>query len=476
MSRIRRVAVVLCAIALLLPGSVLAVTREIADERDSPLTFRRSVINQLTHDLFWDPYDELGRRPFNLPFVNIDRHGNLSPWPDQEGDHRHYVNALVGNNGNTNVQQGSDVFSGAYIRQPGSAFNWGISASLFADDNENTGTNPVDSIRVTNSLTGYDLRFAAAYVLNESFTIGGGIDLSGRDDEETASSFELGIGGFNGTDEVTRSGFGFDVGVRHFLDERSSWQAQLIYGNGSTEQNEFAESLDDTGAIVARTDILNYDITDTTIVLGGAYNRRFQALRGEWQAGLTLGQIESSLDNSDLAFDEGGPLVTLLGQDAVTETSIVASFGSINLAGPSTQVFTGAELTLSTLDGSTEIGDGVNTSSESIDDTLTALGLKLGIRQPLGTDKLRLIASTRADFLDREMKDVFDASTSTDGSTRTTTEYAIGVEGVFLNMTFDLAWRFGEEVALSPAPGESTGLSRRVIEFDRLIAAAIFAW
>ena len=114
--------VALAATAALSPGAVFGTTREIAEQQQLPLTVRRSVLNQLTHDAFWDPYDELERRPFNLLYTNNARQGYLSPWPGQQGEHDNYLDALIGNNGANNVRDDSDALSGAYIRRPGTAW------------------------------------------------------------------------------------------------------------------------------------------------------------------------------------------------------------------------------------------------------------------------------------------------------------------------------------------------------------------
>lgn len=477
MKRTRITTATLVVTALLLPGAVFATTREISELQQVPLTFRQSVVNQLSRDQFWDPYDELQRRAFNLPFVNMDRYGNLSPWPGQEGEQINYLNAFIGNNGNTNLQNGADTITGAYIRKPGGSFNWGVSASYLSNELDNGSVVANSTFSDSDGLTGFDLRFAAAYRLSGSLSLGGGIELANRDDTETDSSFDQGVGGFFGSNSLQQDGVTIDFGARGFMgpEAQSSWQAQVAIGFGTTDLLDFSETLDGNGSVTDRFVLTNYEIGDTLIRLSGAYNRLYSSGKGEMQAQLAYGISQHSLDNSDLSFANIGgvvtPTITLVGDDPVSDNTLLLSFSSVNYAGPTTEVFSGARLSWSNLEGSTTIDSLGTIVNERIDDQLIRLGLSLGLRQPLGTERLRLIASAHSDFVDLEESTIFDTASTTTSGTQTTSQYGVGVEGVFSNITFDLAWLFGEEVSFS-----DSNLSRQIIEFDRLVVSAMFAW
>jgi hypothetical protein len=87
---------------------------------------------------------------------------------------------------------------------------------------------------------------------------------------------------------------------------------------------------------------------------------------------------------------------------------------------------------------------------EEVDDSGLGLGVVLGLRQPLFRDKLRVIVSGRGDLARQETATLFDTSTEQDETTLSSAQYAIGLEGVLANVTLDLAWVFGEEIALTP--------------------------
>ena len=102
--------------------------------------------------------------------------------------------------------------------------------------------------------------------------------------------------------------------------------------------------------------------------------------------------------------------------------------------------------------------------------------MQVGLRQPLFRDKIRIIVSGRADLVDQTTNTIFDTGADGGSSSHTTTQYAIGLEGVLANVTFDLAWLQSEEAPVVPVNLGLPGGSRRSIELDRLIFSAAVAW
>ena len=144
MKRGKSTIALVAAAAMLLPGVSLALTRELADLRPASLTFDRSVLNQVSFDIYRDPFDELQTRPYNLLFSNIGRHANLSPWPDQEGNYARYLNALIGNNGRSNIDNDADAIQGSFGMRQTDTIAWGVSAAFLGgnlgDDSSNVTT------------------------------------------------------------------------------------------------------------------------------------------------------------------------------------------------------------------------------------------------------------------------------------------------------------------------------------------------
>ena len=129
------------ALVALWPGSIFALTRDIAGLQPAALTLR-SVLNQLTYDMYRDPLDELQTRPYNLLFQNIGRHSSLTPWPGQEGTYTRYFNALIGNNGPANVDNDADALQGSLIRRETDALAWAISGAYLTGQAGSTDSNP----------------------------------------------------------------------------------------------------------------------------------------------------------------------------------------------------------------------------------------------------------------------------------------------------------------------------------------------
>ena len=104
------------------------------------------------------------------------------------------------------------------------------------------------------------------------------------------------------------------------------------------------------------------------------------------------------------------------------------------------------------------------------------MNMTLGLRQPFFRDKMRFVVSGRADLLSGEENTLFGASAVADDFSRTNAAYAIGLEGVLANVTFDFAWLSGAEEPVVPVDlGLPTG-SRRSIQLDRLVFSAAVAW
>lgn len=472
-------AAVATAAAIWAFGEAGAVTREIAGFSPARLTFGRSVLNQLTYETYRNPFDELQDRPHNLLFANIGRHANLSPWPGQEGDYARYVDALIGNNGAANVDNDADAIQGSMIRRETGAIAWGLSAAVLAGRNGSDDVSGAATFEDDDDLLGIDLRGGVAWRMSEARVLGGGVRLVQVSREVRERSFEPGTGGFNGVDEFDQFGLAFDAGLRTFLDRTSSWEIQAVAGFGSAGQDTWSETIDDLGVVTDRFVTQNYDLDDVSVGAYGGYNRLHADRPGEieFRGGLEWSQRE--LGNDDLSYAESGgvvtPSLTLTGQDAVTTTRLFGTAKTVFQAGE-TELFAGARLAWQAVGGTTAVDAAGTPVTEEVDDSRVELGVTLGVRQPLFRDKLRLIVSGRGDVARDETATIFDASEERDSATLSTAQYAIGLEGVLANVTFDLAWVFGEEIAVTPpALGVPSG-SRRTVELDRVVFSAAVAW
>jgi len=467
--------VLLAAAALVGSGRVAATTRDVADLSRTPLTLRQSVIGELTSGVLADPYDEFLRRPYDLSFVNIERHPNLSPWPGQEGEQGRYVDFLIGNNGSSNVRNGSDTLQGTYIAQSMDKLAWGVSAAFLADDVENSDTAVTTSFSDAEELTGLDARFAAGYRISDRIVLGGGLSAFDRGDRVQDDSFVQGVGGIFSLQERTEQGAELDFGFRLFSGETTSWDATLLVGVGSTELDDFSESLDAAGAVTGRIVVTDYDVADRFLELSGGYNRRYLEGRGEMQVRTGLRGSTHELDGTNLSYVDDGvtltPTLVLLGQDPVSETELFASAETLFLRGW-TQIFGATRLALSRTDGSTRADSAGTIVDEAIDDSRAALSLVMGLRQPLWNEKFRLLARARADWVDESVETDFTITSTGTDTTRTGTSFAIGIETVLHNMVFDLAWLFGGD----PGPGGASEPNRQTIDLDRLVISATFGW
>ncbi len=468
-------------IGVLLTGAVFwpvptqAVTREIVELQRIPLTPRMSVIHQLSGGLLSDPYDELLSRPFNLHFTNLERNANLSPWPGQQGEQVRYVDFLIGNNGNTNVRNGSDTLQGTYVSQRGDKFVWGISAAYLGDDIQNTdlaaGANFADS----ESLLGFDARFAAGYRVSNRMVLGGGLSAFKGTDTFDDASFTQGLGGSFSLQELDDTGFEADFGLRLFTSESKSWDTTLVVGSGSTQLDDYSDTLDATGAVISRFVINRYDIEDVYLQLSAGHNRRFLESGGEAQFRAGVRSSRHELANTDLSFTDAlgviTPNLTLISQSPVTDTEVFASAETLFVRGW-TQIFGGARFSMAQLDGSTQVDSVGVIVNESIDDSELRLTLVMGLRQPLWNERFRLVARAQADLSDTNQTTAFDNASSSTDLTQTTTQYAVGIETVLNNMAFDLAWLFGTD----SGSGGTTVANRQTIDLDRLVISATFGW
>jgi hypothetical protein len=474
-----RQSVIFGALLALVSGPAQALTREIAELEPARLTFDRSVLNQLSYGIYREPFDELQTRPFNLLFANIGRHPNLGPWQDQEGRYRRYVNALIGNNGAANVDNDADAVQGAVIRRESISTAWGASAAFLAGNDGSDDTSGASTFSDADDLSGFDLRGAAGIQLSERRVLGVGFRVQQATSEDLSSSFEPGVGGANLEETFDQLDLTLDVGLRQFTSVRTSWEVRAVGGVGSYEQDELSEDLDGTGSVTDRFVAANYEISELRLGVIASHNRlRVEGL-GETQYALSLERAERELDNADLSYsqDSGGvtPSVTLVAQDPIETTALNASARTVFQAGH-TEMFAGAEAGYTQVEGATTIDASGTPSSETIDDSTARLGLTLGLRQPLVNDKLRLIVSGRADFTSSETSTTFDIGSDGDDATNTTAQYAIGLEGVLANVTFDLAWLAGEEAPVVPVELGVPQGSRRVVEVDRLVVSAAVSW
>lgn len=462
-------------VALCLPVSLQAVTREIADLQAQPITIRQSVISQLSAGILSDPYDEFLRRPYNLMFANIERYPNLSPWPGQEGEQSRYVDFLIGNNGNSNVRAGADTLQGTYIGQGMERIAWGVSAAYLSNDRTTTNSSTDVLFTDGDQLTGFDLRFGIGIEITDSIVLGAGLGAFDRGDEIRDSSFEDGVGGFNSLQEDSSNGFEGDVGLRLFTGEYSSWEFRLAGGSGKTTIDDYSEFLDDAGSVTSRFVVKDYDVSDLYGELSAGYNHRFPEENGEWRARLGVRSSSHEIDNTDLRYSDDGAAVTpeliLLDQSPVSETEVFASADTLFLRGW-TQIFAGARVSVADVSGSSR-SDALGTVvDESVDDSRSQVGLIMGLRQPLWNERFRLIARARADWLNSSRKTTVAGNGTEIERTQTTTNFAIGIETVLNNMVFDLAWLFGAEPDFS-APD---GATRQLIALDRLVISATFGW
>ncbi|MDH3626377.1 MAG: hypothetical protein OEV00_01740 [Acidobacteriota bacterium] len=459
--------------------SVRAAAREIADLQPARLTFSQSILNDVSFGTYREPFDELQTRPYNMLFSNIGRYPSFSPWPGQEGNYTRYVNALIGNNGTANVDNGADSIQGSIVRRQTDTWSWGVSAAILAGNDGNENSSGASTFRDTDDLNGFDLRPAAAKQLGEKRVLGFGLRLTSANAEVTDSSFESGVGGFFGENQFKQSGILADVGLRTFLTPGSSWEIQLVAGTEGFDQTEIAETIDGLGVITDRTTITNYDVSDLKVGVFGGYNRQKDGALGEMEYRLGIERSQRELDNADLSFvDNSGvvtPVNTLLAQDTIGTTLISASAKSIFQAGE-TEMFASARLAFGMVDGSTQIDASGFIVNEAIDDSESHLALTLGLRQPFFRDKLRIIVAGRADLVDAERTTTFDTSANVDDFRRSSADYAVGIEGVLANVTFDIAWLVNEEAAVAPVSIGIPGGSRRSVEFDRIVFSAGVAW
>lgn len=477
----RRIAVFVGALTCgaLVARDAAATTRELAGIPQARLTFGQSVLNQLSYETYRDPFDELQTRPYNLLFNNIGRHPNLTPWQGQEGSHARFVNALIGNNGMANVDNDADAVQGSLVRRERATIAWGLSAAVLFGSDESEDSNGAATFRDTDDLRGIDLRGGAAFQLNERRVLGAGFRLIQAAREIGEHSFEPGVGGFEGSSDFDQLGISVDVGVRDFPTARSSWDVQGTLGYSSSGQLDASETLDDTGATTDRFVTADYDVSDLIVGVSGGYNRLRPETLGETEFRGGLEWSIRSLGNTNLSYSETGgvttPSLTLLGDDPVTTARIFFTAKTIYQAGE-TELFAGARAGYSMVGGSTRVDAAGTIVNEEIDDSSIELGVTLGLRQPLFTDKLRLIVSGRGDLARFETATTFDAADTRDTSTLSAAQYAIGLEGVLANVTFDLAWLVGEEAPVEPVPiGLSSG-SRRTVELNRLVFSAAVAW
>ena len=456
-----------------------AVTRELANVPTFNLTFGQSVLNQLTFDTYRTPYDDLQTRPYNLLFSGIARPSNIDTWPGQQGGYARYVDALIGNNGAANVDNNADAISGSMVRRESGTVAWGLSAAVLAgqiDSNSSAGTS---TFRDGNDLKALDLRGAVAIQLGTSSVLGAGLRAVLARHDNTDANFDPGTGGVNSAENFEQQGLTADVGYRRFINDKSSWELRGVLGYGNSTQDIHSDNVDVTGAVTDRFVSTNYDINDLSFAVDGSYNRlRAEGLgETEYRGGLSFSQRK--LGNTDLAYSETlgvrTPDLTLLSQDPVTTISGFGSARSIFQAGE-TEMFVGARLGYDKASGSSVIDAAGTTSSEKIDDSQLALGLTLGLRQPLLRDKLRIVVSGHGDILDAKTATTYDTGSASARSTLTAAQYAIGLESVFANVTLDLAWLAGEEAAVVPIPIGIPSGARRTVQLDKLVLSAAVSW
>lgn len=459
--------------------SAHAVTRELADTPTFVPTFGRSVLNELTFDTYRTPFDELQTRPYNLLFANIARMSNFGAWPGQQGSYARYVDGVIGNNGATGVENQADAINGTMIRRETGTFAWGLSAAVLAGTIKSDATSGGQTFDDNNDLKSADVRGGAAFQLNNSTVLGVGLRTVWARHDATSSNFAPGVGGFNGVDNFDQLDISADAGVRRFLTPTSSWEIDGVLGYGSSTKDVYSEDIDDTGAVTDRFTSTNYDINDLSFGVTGGYNRLRKEGLGETEYRGGLSWSQRKLGNSDLASSETGGVVTpdttLLGQNPITTLSGFGSARMIFQAGE-TEMFVGARLGYDKASGSSDVDAAGTPVREEIDDSQIALGLTLGVRQPLFKDKLRIIVSGHADLLDSQTKTTFDTGSQNDKATLTAAQFAIGLETVLANVTLDLAWLTGEAAPSNPIPIGIPEGSRRTIQLDKLVLSAAVSW
>lgn len=467
------------ALVLFAAGRAAALTRDIQAIPAFRLTFGQSVLNQLSYETYRDPYDELQSRPYNLLFANIGRHANLSPWPGQEGGYARYVDGLIGNNGTANVDNNADAIQGAMVRRETGSIAWGVSAAFLSGTIDSDATGATTAFSDGDALRGIDVRGGAAFRINETNLLGAGIRTILATQEATDDSFEQGTGGFSSVDRFNQIGLTADVGWRRFLSELSSWEVQGVLGYGTSKQDEFSDSLDAAGVVTDRFVATNWDLADLSFGVTGSYNRLAKDRPGETEYRGGLLYAQRGLSNSNLSYSETGgvvtPSLTLVSDSPVARKELFGSAKTIFQAGE-TEMFLGGRLSYAATDGSTRTDAAGTIVNEKISDSEIALGLVLGVRQPLYRDKLRIIVSGRGDVLDTQTKTTFDTGSQKDHSTLTVAQYAVGLEAVLSNVTLDLAWLAGEEASVVPVPVGIPSGSRRTVELDRLVFSAAVAW
>jgi hypothetical protein len=470
------IAGVLLALA---PGTGRATTRELAEFQHSRLIFDRSVLNQLTYGLYREPFDELQSRPYNLLFTNIGRHPNLSPWQGQEGSYTRYFNALIGNNGSANVGNDADAVSGTLIRREAVAWTWGGAAAFLTGSDGSDDGNATSTFSSADDLNGYELRGAASRQLSDRRVLGFGFRATQATSEVTDNSFEQGTGGYLGLREYDQMDLAFDAGLREFRSPLASWEVRVLAGLGSATQTDSSRDLDVDGNETGSFTDTNYEIDDVRLGIEGGYNRLKRDRIGETEFRGGIERSQRELANSDLSFSSSGgtmtPLVSLIGQDPITSTRLYASAKSIFQAGE-TEMFAGAELGYGMVEGATQVDASGTIVTESIEDTIAQLGLTVGLRQPVFRDRLRFIVSGRADVADEDRLTSFGTGSDGTSASNSTAQYAIGLEGALVNVTFDVAWLLGEEAPTTPVTLGVPAGSRRSVDLDRLVFSAAVSW
>jgi hypothetical protein len=433
----------------------------------------------MTYSMYREPFDELQTRSYNILYANIGRHPNLTPWPGQEGSYTRYVNALIGNNGATNIGGELDSIQGSLIRRETVRLGWGVSGAFLSGNSGSADSSPTATFSDVDDASGIDLRGAGSYLLGRSVVLGAGLRLINASSEVTDRSFEDGVGGFLGTETLDQQDIRVDVGVRHYFGSAQSWEAQLIYGTGTFEQQEASEILDDGGFMSDSLVISNYNVDDSYIGLFAGYNRLKTAALGETEFRVGFESSNRELSDPALSWSMSGgvvtPEVTLTDQDPLSTTRFSGSAKTVFQAGQ-TELFAGAEIAQSTLQGLTMTDAAGFLISETIDDSQLRLGGILGLRQPLWQDKLRFVVTGRGDYFNIETNTDFETSRDNESSSRTITQYALGLEGVLANVTFDLAWLFSEEAPIDPGDIGLPSGTRRNVSLDRLVVSAAVSW
>jgi hypothetical protein len=305
--------------------------------------------------------------------------------------------------------------------------------------------------------------------------LGGGLSAFKGTDTFDDSSFTQGLGGSFSLQELDATGFEADFGLRIFTGESKSWDTTLVVGSGSTQLDDYSDTLDATGAVLSRFVINRYDIEDVYLQLSAGHNRLFLESEGEVQFRAGVRSSKRELANNDLSFTETlgliTPNLTLISQSPVTDNEVFASAETLFVRGW-TQIFGGARLSMAQLDGSTQVDSVGVIVNESIDDSELRLSLVMGLRQPLWNERFRLVARAQADVSDSNQTTTFDTASSSTDLTQTTTQFAVGIETVLNNMAFDVAWLFGTD----SGTGGTTAVNRQTIDLDRLVISATFGW